>query len=95
MRKGVICFLAILLAVSAFGQSAAQAASTGEDTIIDKAGDWMATMGKSPEDRDAILTERKADRVAKRLRKAIDDSAKKAGNEMEKIGKKMGNMLEE
>lgn len=54
-----------------------------EDSICDKAGDWFATMGKSGQEKDQILLQRKMDRAAKKA----GDAMNKAGKDLEKAFK--------
>jgi hypothetical protein len=60
-----------------------------EDSVIDKAGDWIATVGKSPEEKDRILLERRTDRATKALGKALNDGAESADKSARKLGKEL------
>ena len=93
MRKKMIGIVSIVV-VCALMPVNAHAAYNTQDSVIDKASDWAATLGKTPEDRDMILTQRRAERAAKRLREAMQKSSKKAGKALEKAGKDMGKMFE-
>ncbi len=93
MRKRMMWIVPIMV-VCALLPVSAYAAYNTQDSVIDKASDWAATLGKSPEDRDMILTQRRAERAAKRLREAMQKSSKKAGKALEKAGKDMGKMFE-
>ncbi len=66
-------FLGMLILAAAFAAVPAYA----EDSVLDKAGDWIATVGKSPAEKDQILLERRADRVAKEFKKSADKMGKK------------------
>ena len=68
-------FLGMLILVAAFAAVPAYA----EDSVLDKAGDWIATVGKSPAEKDRILLERRSDRVAKEFKKG----AEKMGKDLE------------
>jgi hypothetical protein len=68
-------FVGMLILAAAFTAVPAYA----EDSILDKAGDWIATVGKSPAEEDRILLERKTERVAKEFQKG----AKKMGKDLE------------
>lgn len=54
-----------------------------EDSIVDKAGDWFATIGKSGQEKDQILLQRRMDRAAKKAGAAFD----KAGKDLAKAFK--------
>ena len=64
------------------------------DTLMDKASDWFATVGKPADERDSIIAQRKAERAAKQFGDAVRSGAKKAGKDMEKMGKEMGKMFD-
>lgn len=91
--KKVFAWVLVLGIVFCAVPSKVYAGGVAEDSIIDKAGDWMATLGKSPEDKDMILAQRRAERAAKRMKDAMNKSADKAGKEMEKMGKDMKKMF--
>jgi hypothetical protein len=67
--------------------SALAASDVSQDSVVDKAGDWFATLGKSGSEKDQILIQRRSERIAKRMQKAVEDGSKKAGKEMEKMFK--------
>lgn len=66
------------------GASAAAYEHASDQSIFNRVTDWFATIGKSPEEKEKILAERKAKRAAKRAEK----EAKKAKAEAEKKAKK-------
>jgi hypothetical protein len=65
-----------------------------EDTAIDKVSDWFAVIGKSGDEKEAMLAERRADRAAKRLSKAMKKAGKSAEKKMKKFGKEMEKLFE-
>ncbi len=85
-------FAAVLLASALIfaAPSASYAAGIAEDSVIDKAGDWFAVMGKPENEKELIIADRRAARASDRMEKALRAEAKKAGREMEKLGKEMG-----
>ena len=89
MKK--ITAMVLILGMGLFVMPTLSHAASGndQDTIIDKAGDWFATLGKSGQEKDQIISERQMDRVAKRLGQAINGESKKAGQQMDKLGKDM------
>ena len=48
-----------------------------DEAIFNRASDWFATVGKSEEEKQEILAERKAKRAAKRAEKEAKKAAKK------------------
>ena len=68
-------FLGMLILAAAFTAVPAYA----DDSMLAKAGDWIATVGKSPAEKDRIILERKTERVAKAFKKG----ANKMGKELE------------
>ena len=54
------------------------------NAIFNRISDWFATVGKSPEEKEAILKERKAQRAAQRA----EEKATKGVTEAEEQGKK-------
>lgn len=56
-----------------------------QDNIVDKVGDWAATRGLREPEKSMVLSQRKADRAAKRAEKELRKQSKK----MEKGAKKM------
>lgn len=47
-----------------------------EETVLDKTGDWFATVGKSQEEKNRIKLERRAARKIKKAQKAIEKKKK-------------------
>ena len=102
MRNFFIVLLVLSFALTApvfaaqdagVGAIAKSADKASQDTWIDQAGDWFATLGKSEEDREFIITQRRADRFAQRVQTeagAAARDAEKAGDQAAKdIGAKL------
>lgn len=100
MRKVVVCVLALVFLMGSVAICSAQRGQKGasekayehasEEAIFNRVGDWFATRGKSPEEKEAIIAERKAKREAKRAEK----EARKAQKQLEKETKKQQKELE-
>lgn len=93
MKKIVSIFMILVFFIAAPNISWA-ASDIAEDNVIEKLGDWLATVGKSEEDRDAMVAERQADRAAERLRKMLKKESKAVEKKMKKFGKEMEKMFE-
>ena len=61
-----------------------------QENAIDKMGDWFAVLGKQGVEKDSILAQRKADRLAKHAQKQADQMAKEAQKSGEDMQKKLG-----
>ncbi len=89
-RRLFAAVFVILLIFSSIPLSVCYAGSDYQENVIDKTGDWFATMGKQSPEKDQILAERKA----KRMAHYAEVQAKKASKEAEKAGgdvkKKLG-----
>ena len=93
MRKLKASIL-VLAAFAVLVGGTAQAAGAYEDTFMDKVGDWIATVGKAPEDRDQILLERRTKRTAERMKRDMKEFGDKADKKMKELGKEMKSLLE-
>jgi hypothetical protein len=62
MRKFVMALLALVLMFGGFSVTA-YATDCTKDTLADRAGDWVAALGKKGIEKDQILAKRKAGRV--------------------------------
>ncbi len=62
-----------------------------DNAIFNRTADWFATIGKSAEEREKILAERKTERAAKRAEK----EAKKAQKKAEEVSKEAKKGLED
>jgi len=60
------------------GASAQAYEHADDNAIFNRVTDWFATIGKSEEEKQAILAERKAKRAAKRAEKEAQKKAKEA-----------------
>ena len=83
MRKLVVAVFFLGLILSGIPMQKAFAMNCTEDTPINKAGDWFATLGKQGTEKDQILAKRKADRLLICAKK----QAHEAGKTVEKAGK--------
>jgi hypothetical protein len=93
MKKVAILVLVMALligtvpAFAAQGQRGASARAmerASDEAVFHRIGDWFATRGKSEEEAQAIVAERKAARAAKRAEKELQKRKK----EMERAAKK-------
>ncbi len=57
--------------------------------IFHRIEDWFATRGKSPEEKESILKERRAERAVKRAFKEAERVKKKAEKEVKKAKQKL------
>lgn len=81
---GVVAALSLSAAVPVF----ASEQSCSQDAIIDKIGDWLATLGKSEMDKQMVLADRCTKRVLRHTKHELEEANEKAGKE---IGKALGN----
>ena len=75
----VVAVFAVVLATAMTG-----CGKSGEDTILDKTGDWFATIGKSESDANIIVAQRKANRVAARMQAGMKQAAEDMNRQMKK-----------
>jgi len=95
MRKFLAAALLIAFAGACVPAFVYAADGSGmEDTVIDKASDWIAVLGKPEDEKEAILAERRADRAAKRLEQAMKKVGKRAEKKMKKFGEDMEKLFE-
>jgi len=59
-----------------------------DNAMFNRVNDWFATRGKSEEEKEAIIRERKARRVEKRVEKEARKAKKKAEREAKRAEKK-------
>ena len=57
------------------------------DNVVDTIGDWVATIGKQDLEKQAILTQRKAQRQAAQAQREAQRQAKHASRQMDRAGK--------
>ncbi|PIQ89668.1 MAG: hypothetical protein COV72_01780 [Candidatus Omnitrophica bacterium CG11_big_fil_rev_8_21_14_0_20_42_13] len=70
-----------------------------DKAVFNRVSDWFATIGKSGEEKEKILAERKAERAAKRVEKELkraekEKEAKKAREGMEEKARKQKESVE-
>ena len=83
MKRFMTVFFVFALMFSALPLTTVCYAASGyEDNALDQAGDWFATLGKKDLEKNRILAERKAARMARHAEK----EAQKAAKEAEKAG---------
>jgi len=101
MKRVLILLLvaAIMIpAVTAIAQQGTKGASAtamekaSDEAIFHRIGDWFATIGKSPEEKQAIIAERKAKRAAKRAEKEAAKQKKLMEKQMKETKEKMKGM---
>lgn len=90
----VIAFLAGTIPAFAAegGQKGASARAferASDKAIFHRVSDWFATIGKSKEEKQAIIEEREAERAAKRAEKELKKRQKMTEKETEKAQKKI------
>lgn len=94
MKRIAGIVVALVLGMGIATQPVQAAEMVGQqDTVIDRIGDWFATLGKSGMEKDAILTQRKADRLTKRAEQRAREGAKKAERELNQAGKDLQKSL--
>ena len=76
-----IMLIAVLLAACVW---VGDAAASVNDTILDRAGDWFAVFGKSEDEKEMMLSRRRAARVAERMRREAEKSMKDFDKKMKK-----------
>ena len=90
MKKGMRMLVGFLIVVG-LGTTAtvpAHAAQVGSgDTVVDRVGDWFATMGKSGLDKGSILAQRRTERAAKRMEQAVHRSTRQVERSVRDTGR--------
>ncbi|MFC1667724.1 hypothetical protein ACFL0P_07720 [Candidatus Omnitrophota bacterium] len=71
------------------GASAKAYEHASDEAVFNRVGDWFSTVGKSKEEKEAIIAERKAKRAAKRAEKEAKKAKKKAEKEAKKAKKEV------
>jgi hypothetical protein len=99
MRKVIAIVLVLAIALAAApayaapkgvkGASASAYEHASDEAVFHRVGDWFATRGKTPEEKQTILTERKAKRTAKRAEKEAAKAKKEAASAQKKLEKEM------
>ncbi len=57
MKKWFVIILLVFVGLAAAPRYVYAANVENGDSVIDKASDWFATIGKSPDDRDVIIAQ--------------------------------------
>ena len=97
MKKAAVLVVLICFAFCAVpaldsyaqGKSAISSKELTDDSVVDKVGDWFATRGKSDAEKQKMLSQRKANRVARRAQKKIEWQKKQADKKLEQQKKSM------
>jgi len=89
----VVVFM-VLTSVPVFAQCASKSACSDRASIHQKMGDWFATMGKSPEEREQVLAQRESARAEKKAEKKARKEAKQAEKLACKEAKQAGKDLD-
>lgn len=106
MKKVTILGLAFLFLISSAnlclaakdgqkGASDKAYENANENAIFNRVDDWFSTVGKSEEEKEKILAEKKAKRAAKRAEKQAKKEAKKAEKELKKQRKDTEDKVED
>ena len=56
-----------------------------DEAVFNRVGDWFATIGKSDEEKEKVLIERKAKRAAKKAKKKAEKAAKESKKKAKKV----------
>ena len=99
MKKWIACWVVCMFALSVVPAYAAPEGRKGasdqalenadENAVFHRIPDWFATVGKSDEEKEQILAERKAERARKRLEKQAEKQKKEAEKQKKNAEKKM------
>ncbi|MBD3379623.1 MAG: hypothetical protein GF408_04075 [Candidatus Omnitrophica bacterium] len=96
--KAVIIFAVILMAfgtvdgIAAPGEKGASSTAmekASDEAVFHRIGDWFATIGKSDQEKQEIIGERKAKRAAERADRQAERAREKARRQAEKANRKM------
>ena len=100
MKKIVALMVVLALALTVMPAYAAKGGTRGasqqaydnasDKAVFNRVGDWFATRGKSPKERQAIIAERDAKRAAKKLEKQAQKEAKRLEKQSETKTRKVG-----
>lgn len=90
----VLCLVASIAApgyaaVGRKGASDMAMEKASDESVFNRVGDWWATKGKSPAEKQAILTKRKAQRAAKRAQKGAEKQTKELNKQVKKTSQGM------
>jgi hypothetical protein len=104
--KRFVCFIVGLFLLSCLniaysaeeGQKGASSKAyehASENAIFNRITDWFATVGKSKEEKEAILADRKAQRAAKRAQKEAQKATEDTEEEAERIREQTSKRVQE
>jgi len=71
------------------GASQKAYASASDEAVFYRVGDWFATVGKSEDEKSAIIAQRKAKRTAQCAQKELEKKKRQAQKEAKKTQKKL------
>ena len=77
IRKAIMGIMAVLMVAAAVPVFASES-SGARDSIIDKVGDWFATIGKSDVDKQIIIADRRTKRILRHTQHELEETNKKA-----------------
>ena len=83
MKRYLTIIFALAFILSSTPITVCYAAPNHRETMIDRTGDWFATLGKEGSEKARILAERKSDRAVRRVEKI----ARKAAEQTEKYNR--------
>ena len=100
MKKIVALIVVLAFVLTAMPAFAAKGGTRGasqqaydnasDKAVFNRVGDWFATRGKSPEEKEKIIAGRDAKRAAKKLEKKAQKEAKKLEKQSETKARKIG-----
>jgi hypothetical protein len=100
-RFWTLLTVCVALVAPAASQAAYDAATdleqdrAAQGNVLDRIGDWFATVGKPEAEKDRIKAERQADRLAKATGEAMEESAERAGEALERGAERTGDALKD
>ena len=90
MKRLVTAAIVLSLMFSAVPMNLCYAGTQYQENAVDKAGDWFATLGKKNLERDRILAQRRAERMARHTereaRKVQREAEKARADAQKKLG---------
>ena len=97
MKKWIVLVLALAVIIIASPSFAAEGGTKGasaqayehasDNAIFNRVGDWFATRGKSEEEKNVIMAERRAKRATERVQKELEKRNKELAKETKKAQK--------
>ncbi len=95
---GIVAVAFLLSGVPAFAQKGANAKAyehASDEAVFNRIGDWFATIGKTDEEKETIIAERKAKRATERAEKEAQKAKKEAEKKAEKAKKEAKERVKE